>query len=475
MKNSDEVEEKARLERARAIGLFRYMLIREAADPALSSRQRGAMVRELAGREHAGPSGQPMRVTRWTLDKWIRLWRSGGFDALVPHPRQSQPRTPPEVIELAAALKKENPARTAAQVQRILKAQSGWAPDERTIQRMFNRTGLRTLAPAEAAPAFGRFEASRPNEIWTGDALHAIRVDGRKTYLFAFLDDHSRAVMAARFGFAEDTIRLAAALRPALGTRGVPEHVYVDNGSAFVDAWLLRACAKLGIKLVHSQPGRPEGRGKIERFFRTVRGQFLAELTETRAAQVKDLAELNRLFTAWTETVYHVREHSETGQAPLARWEAGGPFPVPAQEDLAEAFRWSEWRTVSKTALVSLHGNRYQVDPALARRRVELAFDPFDLNVLFVRHDGKDAGTATPYQITRHSHPKARPEDPGSGDDAPRATGVDYIALIGEQHDRQIEGPVSYHALMPPASPPASGQDGQEQDERGAGEEDGRG
>jgi putative transposase len=187
------------------------------------------------------------------------------------------------------------------------------------------------------------------------------------------------------------------------------------------------------------------------------------------------LAELNKLFTAWAETVYHVREHSETGQPPLARWEAGGPFPLPAAEDLAEAFRWSEWRTVSKTALVSLHGNRYQVDPALARRRVELAFDPFDLNVLFVRHDGKDAGTAAPYQITRHSHPKARPEDPGSGDGAPRATGVDYIALIGEQHDRQIEGPVNYHALMPPAGPPASGQDGQEQDGRGAGGEDGRG
>src|SRR6266700_1251211 len=351
-----EEEEQARLERARAVGLFRYMLIREAADPALSSRQRGKLVRAIAVREHADPSGRPVRLTRWTLDRWIRMWQRGGFDALVPAPRQSQPRTPPEVMELAVALKKENPARTAAQVQRILRAQSGWAPDERTIQRMFNRTGLTTLVTAEATPVFGRFEASRPNEIWTGDALHAIRVDGRKTYLFAFLDDHSRAVMAARFGFAED--------------------VYVDNGSAFVDAWLLRACAKLGIKLVHSQPGRPQGRGKIERFFRTVRGQFLAELTEARAAQVKDLAGLNRLFTAWTETVYHVREHSETGQPPLARWEAGGPFPVPAEPALAEAFRWSEWRTVTRTATVSMHGNRYQVDPALAGRRVELVFDP---------------------------------------------------------------------------------------------------
>jgi putative transposase len=465
-----EEEEQARLERARAVGLFRYMLIREAADPALSSRQRGAMVREIAAREHAGPSGQPVRVTRWTLDVWIRAWRQGGFDALVPSPRQSQPRTPPEVMALAAALKKENPARTAAQVQRILRAQSGWAPDERTIQRMFHRTGLKALVTPEAAPVFGRFEASRPNEIWTGDALHAIRLAGRKTYLFAFLDDHSRAVMAARFGFAEDTVRLAAALRPALASRGVPEHVYVDNGSAFVDAWLLRACAKLGIKLVHSQPGRPQGRGKIERFFRTVRGQFLAELTEARAAQVSDLAGLNRLFTAWTETVYHTRAHSETGQPPLARWEAGGPFPVPAGPALAEAFRWSEWRTVTRTATVSMHGNRYQVDPALAGQRVELVFDPFDLTVLSVRSGGQDAGAATPHHITRHAHPKARPE-PLPGDDLPRATGIDYLALLGEQHDRQDARPVNYAALAgaPPAIPGQQEQEQQEEEEEGEG------
>ncbi len=440
MKADDQ--EQARLERARAIGLFRYMLIREAADPALTSRQRGALVRQIAEREHADPAGRPVRLTRWTLDRWIAAWRQGGFDALVPSPRQSSPRTPPEVIELAAALKKENPARTAAQVQRILRAQAGWAPDERTLQRMFIRTGLTNLAASQqqASTAFGRFEAGRPNEIWTGDALHAIRVGGRKTYLFAFIDDHSRAVMAARFGFAEDTIRLAAALRPALESRGVPEWIYVD-------AWLLRACAKLGIKLVHSKPGKPEGRGKIERFFRTVRGQFLAELTEARAAQVCGLAELNRLFTAWTETVYHVREHSETGAAPLARWEAGGPFPVPPPPVLAEAFRWSERRTVSKTALVSMHGNRYQVDPALAGRRVELVFDPFDLTVLQVRHGGKDAGTALPFHISRHAHPKARPEEPGSGDAAPRATGIDYLALLDAQHDRQLAGRVNYAAL----------------------------
>src|SRR5256886_3537115 len=257
------------------------MLIREAADATLSARQRGKLVRAWAGMAHPDPEGRSVRVSRWTLDRWISEWRRAGFDALVPSPRQSVPRTPPEVFELAAALKKENPSRSAAQIRRILSAKHGWAPDERTLQRMFVRTGLNRVATGKPVMpgVFGRFEASRPNEIWTGDALHGPRVDGRKTYLFAFIDDHSRAVVGHRFGFAEDTVRLAAALRPALASRGVPESIYVDNGSAFVDSWLLRACATLGIRLVHSTPGRPQGRGKIERVFRTVQDQFLVEVT----------------------------------------------------------------------------------------------------------------------------------------------------------------------------------------------------
>src|SRR5260370_29097260 len=89
-----EEEEQARLERARAVGLSRYMLIREAADPALTSRQRGVMVREIAAREHADASGRPVRLTRWTLDRWIRLWQRGGFDALVPARPPPRPRPP---------------------------------------------------------------------------------------------------------------------------------------------------------------------------------------------------------------------------------------------------------------------------------------------------------------------------------------------------------------------------------------------
>ena len=448
-------EDRKRAARAEQVALFRYQLIREAADPALTARQRGRLVRELAARAHPGPFGEAVTVSRETIDRWIRAWRAGGFAALAPPARQVTPRTDAAVLELAAGLKREKPARTAAQVMRILRASCGWSPSVRTLQRHFERLELATRPDGNPPAVFGRFEAARPNELWTGDALHGPRIAGRKAYLFAFLDDHSRAVMAARWGYFEDTVRLAAALRPALAARGVPDAIYVDNGSAFVDAALTRAAARLGIKITHSAPGRPQGRGKIERFFGLVRQEFLVEIGD--GSSVADLSRLNKLFTAWYETVYHVREHSETRQAPLARWEAGGPFPVPSPSALADAFRWSEWRTVSKTATVSMHGNRYQVDPGLAGRRVELVFDPFDLTVLSVRSGGKDAGTATPHHITRHAHPKARPE-PLPGDDAPRATGIDYLSLLGDQHDRHLASRVNYAALGP-ASPGGYGED----------------
>ena len=454
------LEEHQRRERAAAIGLFRYQLICPALDTALSTKQRGKLVREIAAGTHTDPFGNQVRISRETLDRWIRRYRAGGFEALVPESRRLAARTDAQVLALAASLKRENPTRTVAQVARILRTATGWAPSESTLLRHFHRLELMGPAAGQPPAVFGRFEAADPNELWCGDALHGPRVGDRKTYLFAFLDDHSRLATGYRFGFAEDTVRLAVALKPALAARGVPAGIYVDNGSAFVDAWLLRACAKLGVRLVHSAPGRPQGRGKIERFFRTVREQFLIEVTDTAsadlaAAGVDDataLRELNRLFTAWVETEYHRRTHTETGQNPLARWEAGwdrlGRTPaMPTADELTEAFLWSEYRVVTKTATVSLHANTYQVDAALVGRTVELVFSPFDLETVEVRYRDKSFGTAVPHTISRHTHPKAKPETP---EPEPAAgTGIDYLALTAAAHHEQLRGDerIGYHAL----------------------------
>jgi len=381
-------------------------------------------------------------VSRATIDRWIRDWRRGGFDALVPPPRRVSPRTPAEVLDLAAALKREVPERTAVQVTAILRAHAGWAPDERTLQRHFARLELTTRPTGQPPAAFGRFEADAPNQRWTGDALHGPTVNGRKAILCAFIDDHSRLLTGYRWARREDTVRLEAALHGGLAARGIPATIYVDNGSAFVDKQLLRACASLGIRLVHSRPGQPEGRGKIERFFRTVRDQFLVEIGSGR--ELDDLVQLNTLFTAWVETVYHRRDHSETEQTPWDRWSTITPtLPTPTQ--LREAFLWSEWRTVTKTATVSLHGNTYQVDAALIGRKVELVFDPFDLTDIEVRWQGRAMGHAVPHRIGRHVHHKARPDEATPATAAP--TGINYLALVEAQHTKEISERLRYCQL----------------------------
>ena len=456
MTTADEADQRKRVERARETGLFRYSLVQELLEPGLSQAERGWRARELAGRVHQGPGGRRVTVSYATLTRWRRLYESGGFDALVPSPRQPAPRTPQEVLALAEALKREKPGRTAAQVRRILQQTAGWAPSDRTLQRLFERLELGRPAPAEEERrAFGRFECARPNEMWIGDTLHGPAVGGKKSYLFAFIDDHSRAVMGARWSHHDDVVRMAAGFRPALQARGVPRACYLDNGSPFVDAWLLRGCGVLGVKLVHSRPGKPEGRGKIERFFRTVRDQFLVEAGD--GEEIADLAEMNRLFRAWLETAYHQAVHSETGEAPAARWEKATPAEraVPEPALLREAFLWSERRKADKTALVRLHGNVYQVDAWLAGRVVELLFDPFDLDRIEVRLGGKPAGTAVPFVMGRHRHPKTRTPD-GQARTEPAPTGIDYLGALGGRHDQALRDRVSYQFLVPGQQEPGN-------------------
>lgn len=452
----------ARKDRAEKIALFRYQLIREAADDSVTPRQRGPMVRALAG-AHPGPFGQVVPVSKDTIDRWIRAWRRGGFDALKPAGRTQGPVTAPAVLALAATLKTENPARTAAQVRRIMTATLGDAPSESTLLRHFRTLNIPTGSPAAAT---GRFEASHPNEIWVGDGLHGPKIGGRKTYLFAFLDDHSRLVVAARWAFAEDTVRLAAALRPAMESRGIPEAVYVDNGSAFSDASLLRICARLGIRLIHSAPYRPQGRGKIERFFNTVTSQFLTEITTdpdtttstgTAGTAVTTLDELNGLFTSWVEVVYHHARHTTTGQTPLDRWETGWAGRQPRRKDpavIAEAFCWSAMRTVTKAGTISLHANTYQVDPVLAGARIELVYDPFDLAapIAVTAPGGVPAGQATLLDISRHVHPKAAKARADADTGAEHAvSGIDYLRLIQTRHqDAMTAQPITFTAMTRP-------------------------
>jgi putative transposase len=215
----------------------------------------------------------------------------------------------------------------------------------------------------------------------------------------------------------------------------------------------------LGIRLIHSRPYRPQGRGKQERLGRYIRERFLLE---AKAYGIDSFQELNDRFTAWAEQVCNTRVHAETGQTPIQRFTSHGPLHAVEPSLLREAFRWSVMRRVTSTASVSLAGNRYSVDEALIGRRVELRFDPEDLTRLEVYWEGHPAGQAIPFILGRHVHrqvPQAQPASP------PAPSGVDYLGLVLAAHDAETLSQLAFRDL--PIQPPQHDQLGHDRTAHG--------
>ncbi len=432
---------------AEALALWRYHLIAEALNPRLTGRERGLLVRRIAG-EHPSPGGEIRAVSRNTLDRWIRRYRAEGLAGLRDRPRSDHgsARINPALLDEAIRLRLEVPARSAAHIAEIVRTRHGVRIAERTLAEQFRRRGLTRGELLRDGRTFGRYEADAPNERWIGDVLvgpfvpHPRAPGSVRARLFVLVDDHSRLLVAGRW-VGNETLRAGQeVLHAAILRRGLPESLHVDNGSAYTGAELARSCAILGIRLIHSRPYAPEGRGKQERLNRVIRERFLLEATQVGIAS---LEELNDRFGAWVERYLNVRIHSETGESPLARYAKREAKPA-NPELLRTAFLWSAQRRVSRTAGVSFEGNEYEVDSALVGRTVELRYRPEDLFAIEVWWQGRQVGWCTPRRIARHVHrqaPPAPPEPP-----AP-PTGIDYLGQVLADHEAVSTGPIAYRDL----------------------------
>jgi putative transposase len=259
-----------------------------------------------------------------------------------------------------------------------------------------NRRGL--MNREEQLEDRRKYEAELPNDIWQSDCMHGPMVDvegrQRKSYLFAFIDDMSRLICHGEFYLNERIDAYTDALRKALRRRGLPRKLYVDNGPAFRSHHLSHATASLGIALIHSKPYQPEGRGKIERWFRTVRSQFLSSCTEGMTLQG-----LNDSMSQWLDTHYHQHIHSSTRQTPLSRYLKHAHLLRVAPKDLDDYFRVRVQRKVDRDRTVSLNGRLYEAPVDLIGKAVTLLFheaDPARVEVFF---EGTSHGMLVPLDL----------------------------------------------------------------------------
>jgi len=283
------------------------------------------LLREKTSSDWEIPYSGRSYLSRSTILNWVKKYEESGrrLESLYPEERQDKGKTRALDEETALALvnlRKEFRGATLPVILQKAKERGIIAPhlsiSPATLYRLFKNQEQEEEA---VPPDRRRFEAELPNDIWQSDSMHGPKVEVagkmKQSYLFAFIDDRSRLIPHAEFYLQERLDSYLDALRKALSKRGLPRKLYVDNGPTFRSRQLSHITAELGIALIHSRPYQPEGRGKIERWFKTVRMQFLSTLPEGLT-----LEEINDRLQKWIEEVYQVSKHSTTGETPLNRY-----------------------------------------------------------------------------------------------------------------------------------------------------------
>ncbi len=351
------------------------------------------------------PHSNRSRLARSTILGWIKAYRESGgrLESLYPTGRNDQGMSriiDEETASVIVRLRSEMPGCSLptliAQLEKRKLLPPGLVLSESTLYRFLKREGI-LRAPAVTPVDRRKFEAEFPNDLWQSDAMHGPMVmvgdKRRKTYLFSFIDDMSRLVPHAAFFLSENLDSYLSALRCALLKRGLPRKLYVDNGPTFRSKLLHEITASLGIAIVHSKPYKPQGRGKVERFFLTVRAQFLATF------QGNSLQELNAQLDHWITTIYHQRPHGATGEAPLKRFADHMECIRPAPGRIEDYFRKRARRRVANDRTVSLGRRLYEAPVPLIGKHVTLLFHEEDPSRVEVQLEGQGHGFLTPLDL----------------------------------------------------------------------------
>lgn len=328
-----------------------------------------------------------------TFKKWLHIYRKQGYEGLKPSRRIDRGKSRKisySIQESIVELCEEYDFKTISNFYRYLLAENIIEPENFTevTLRNFLRTNDIRFESQDPTPRKA-FEAPHINILWTADFMHGPYVtEGKKklkTYLCAIIDDYSRLITGACFFLFEHSLSLQKTLKQAVLTYGVPQRFYCDNGKVFSSGYIHMVCAKLGTALIHSKPYDSPSRGKIERFFRTVRDMFIPNLYIKDQQFTIDM--LNESFKKWLLDEYNNNIHRGINDSPMDRYIAdisnvSVKTIVPAEADLY--FHHTLFRLVKNDSTVRINNVLYEVPPKYIGKKIEIRFpldDPEDLRL----------------------------------------------------------------------------------------------
>jgi putative transposase len=388
---------------ARKMGYLRYGVI----SPLLSSEDDRPMTErfaEQAQKVWTLPGGRLRQFTAAAIEDWYYDYRKGGFEALVNPPRRDRGThrvVDERICRAVDELLKQHPKMRSSNVLRLLDEtglRDDGTPSDSTLYRYLRRTRPQYAATAAERRAF---EAPYAGNLYQTDIMYGPHLTVRQpsgrtrrmpTYLLAIIDDHSRVLCHGEFFLAQDLMVYLAVLEKAIRKRGIPDKIYCDNGKVFLSDQVRRIGAEIGCRIVHAKVRDAAAKGKIERFFKTVRMQFL-EMAE--AAGIDRLQELNRRFFEWVEQ-YNNRVHGALGCSPMEKWLASPRQPrlLPDSPETDDLFLLETTRLVKKDGTFSLCGRRFETSYVHAGKTITVRYDSHDLGRVHVHLDGRYLGPA---------------------------------------------------------------------------------
>lgn len=400
-------------QRKKEIALFRYAMIA----PVIQENVKVQVeyFRDVSKKEHEVPHIGKRRFKVATLKAWLKQYRRGGFDALQPKTRDDKgcPRKINDIIaDIIQQTVQQYPLLSCSAIHRLLVAEGHIGIGEiteATVRKYIRGNMLKEKLPPVARK---KYEKEHINELWIGDCMHGPYINcGKKkckTYLIAAIDDHSRVVVGGRFFFHENSICLEIILKEAIRRFGIPKVFYCDNGSLFSSSHLQLACARLGIALVHSRPYDSPSRGKIERFFRTVKQKFLPML---RLSDIEDIEHLNDLFDRWLGNEYHKHPHHGINERPMDRFMEDIKHTeikrIP-EEELDRAFQITIHRKVKNDSTVSIAGALYECPTEFIGKKIQIRYPSDKPEELIIYEQDKPLCILKKLNIHENANPPHR-------------------------------------------------------------------
>lgn len=382
--------------------LFRYSVIAPletgTSDPHISNNE---FFRQAAAKSYTDPEGKMVTISASTIEKWHHAYRKGGFDALFPQSRKDEGVSRKLDQDLQSQIRfllAQHPRITAAEIHRMLLCNGSLHINQvspSTVERF-----IRLVRSSQEQPAnkdMRRYERSHINEVWYGDTMYGPWLtdpEGKKrVYFIALIDDASRFIVAADLFFHDSFENLMTVIRSAVSRFGRPGLFTFDNGSSYRNKQMELLAARIGSSVHYCEPFTPTGKSKIERWFLTVRLQYLASL-DMRTFHT--LEELRRDFAGYVLRYNQTVHSSLNGQTPQERYfsEPERFRRLPA-EQIEKDFLLETERRVSADNVIVINKMEYEVHYRYARQRIRLRYSP-DLEKVFVV---EPSGELTPLRL----------------------------------------------------------------------------